>query len=66
MKNKFDEVVGMFWGASLFIGALVCVIVGFNGNMRTDWIRAILVGGCVFLSVGLILHGIIILLRKDK
>ena len=66
MKNKFDEVVGLFWGASLFIGALVCFIVGFNGNMHTDWIKAGLVGACVFLSVGLILHGIIILLKKDK
>ena len=66
MKNKFDEVVGLFWGASLFMGALVCVIIGFGGNGSTDWLKAGLIGACVFLSAGLLLHGLIVLLRKEK
>ena len=61
MRNKFDEVIGLFWGAALFIGALVAVIIGFAGNMRSDWIFAGLVGVCVFLITGLMLQGIITL-----
>jgi len=66
MGKKFDEAVGLFWGASLFIGVLVSIIIGFNGNLRSDWIKAGLIGGCVFLITGLIAHGIMILIKKDK
>ena len=63
--NKFEEAKGLFWGASLFIGALTAVIMGFKGNMRSDWLFAILVGGGVFLICGLIAQGVITLLKKD-
>ena len=66
MKKKLDEAVGLFWGASLFIGVLVSIIIGFNGNLRSDWIKACLIGGCVFLITGLVFHGIITLIKKDK
>ena len=66
MKNKFNEVVGIFWGASLFIGVLVTLIIGFNGNYSSDWIKAVLIGICAFLIVGLIAQGIVTLMRKDK
>ena len=66
MKNKFEEAVGLFWGAALFIGALVSVVLGFNGNMRSDWIPSVLIGACVFLIMGLLFHGIIVLVKKDK
>ena len=66
MKNKFNEAVGLFWGASLFIGALVGIIIGFNGNGHSDWMRAGLIGACVFLIAGLIFHGIITLVKKEK
>jgi len=66
LKKKFDEAVGLFWGASLFIGALVSIIIGFNGNMKSDWLQACLIGGFVFLIIGLISHGIITLIKKDK
>ena len=66
IMKKYDEAVGLFWGAALFIGAFVCVIIGFNGNMSSDWIKAGLAGVCVFLSTGLISQGIIALIKKDK
>ena len=63
--NKFDEAKGLFWGASLFVGALTAIIMGFSGNMRSDWLFAILVGGCTFLISGLIAQGVITLIKKD-
>ena len=66
MNNKFNEVVGLFWGASLFAGALTSIIIGFRGNLRSDWIEAVLIGTCVFLIAGLISQGIITLNKKDK
>ena len=71
MKNKYNnktqEAIGLFWGAALFIGVLVSVIIGFRGNMRSDWLFAVLVGGCVFLAVGLMAQGTITILKeKDE
>ena len=63
--SKFEEAKGLFWGASLFAGALTAVILGFRGNMRSDWLFAALAGGCVFLFFGLIAQGIITLLGRD-
>ena len=63
--NKFNEVAGLFWGASLFIGVLVAIILGFRGNLRSDWIGAALIGVCVFLIVGLIAQGIVTLAKKE-
>jgi len=62
--NKYDEAKGLFWGASLFVGALRAVIIGFKGNMRSDWLPAILVGGCTFLICGLVAQGVITLLKR--
>jgi hypothetical protein len=64
--KKYDESIGMFWAAALFIGALVGIIIGFDGNTYIDWIKACLVAVCVFLSTGLIFHGIVALIKKDK
>ena len=64
--KKYDEAIGLFWAAALFIGVLVGIIIGFNGNMYIDWIKACLVGVCVFLSIGLIFHGIVALIKKDN
>ena len=65
MKNKFDEAIGLFWGASLFIGVLVGVTVGFKGNLRSDWGEAVLIGSCVFFIMGLISQGVITLMKKN-
>jgi len=62
--SKFEEAKGLFWGASLFVGALVAVIMGFSGNRHSDWLFAGIIGGLVFLICGLIVQGIITLLKK--
>jgi len=64
--SKFDEATGLFWGAALFFGALVTIIIGFKGNMRSDWLFAILTGGCAFLFCGLVAQGVLTLIKKDK
>ena len=64
--SKFEEAKGLFWGASLFIGALIAVIIGFGGNGHSDWIFAGIAGGLVFLTCGLISQGILTLLKKEK
>jgi len=66
MKQKYGAAIGVFWGASLFIGALTAVIIGFSGNGRSDWIFAGIVGILVFLIAGLIIQGIITLLSKEE
>jgi hypothetical protein len=63
--SKFDKAEGLFWGASLFIGALTAINMGFRGNMHSDWLFAILVGGCAFLIIGLVAQGVIALVKKD-
>jgi len=65
MKQKYGAAIGVFWGASLFTGVLVAVIIGFRGNGRSDWIFAGIIGILVFLITGLIIQGIITLLAKD-
>ena len=65
MKAKFDEALGLLWGAALFIGAAVSIIIGFRGKLL-GWIKAFLIGGCTFLITGLIFQGILTLLKKDK
>lgn len=64
MGNKFDTAIGYFWGAALFVGALVAVVMGFAGNGGSDWVQAGLTGGLVFLITGLVLSGIITLFKK--
>jgi hypothetical protein len=62
-NNKYLEAIGIFWGASLFLGALVAVIIGFT---RLNWIFAGITGGLSFLAFGLIIQGIITLLQKTE
>ncbi|BAK56578.1 hypothetical protein SFBM_0808 [Candidatus Arthromitus sp. SFB-mouse-Japan] len=62
--GKVDSSIGAFWGASLFVGVLVTVIIGKNGNGRSDWLWAILIGVIVFLIIGLTIQGILTLLKK--
>jgi len=64
--SKFDEAQGLFWGAALFIGALISLIIGFRGNMKSDWLFAILVGVCVFLAVGLVMQGVVSLFKNNS
>ena len=64
MGNKFDKAIGYFWGASLFIGALVAAIMGFAGNMSSDWVQAIITGFLVFLILGLAFSGVVTLFKK--
>ena len=65
--NKFTEASGLFWGASLFMGALASIIILIrSGPMLYGLIVALLIGSCVFLTTGLIFQGIVTLLKKDK
>ncbi|MCL2565155.1 MAG: hypothetical protein FWE24_05015 [Defluviitaleaceae bacterium] len=63
-RNKYDEATGLFWGASLFVGALIGLIIGFNGNLHSDWWFAALIGLCSFLACGLVAQGVLALVRK--
>jgi len=62
--NKFDEAIGLFWGAALFIGALTAVISGFSCNDGFVWLPAVLIGAFTFLSLGLIFQGVLTLIKK--
>ena len=64
--DKFEEAKGLFWGASLFVGVLTAVIMGFRGNMHSDWLFSALVGLCAFLICGLVAQGVLTLIKKDK
>jgi hypothetical protein len=79
MKDKYNKMIGLFWGAALFIGVLVSVIIGFRGNRHLDWLRAVVVGIrdsdwllavvvgiCVFLILGLVAQGLVSLFKKDR
>lgn len=65
MNFKIQSAIGLFWAASLFIGILVGVLIGFKGNGKLNWIFAILVGTLVFLILGLVIQGILTLFYKD-
>ena len=64
-SSKFGSAIGAFWGASLFLGALLAVIIGFTGSGGRNWLFAGIVGALAFFSCGLILQGIITLLKKE-
>ncbi|MEG0250861.1 MAG: hypothetical protein RR561_07920 [Peptostreptococcus sp.] len=61
VENKYNTAIGVFWGASFFLGALISILLLFGGN---NWIKSILVGACVFLMVGLSIQGFITLFSK--
>jgi len=63
MKNKFEEAIGLFWGAALFLGALVAFIC-YSVITVHLW-QAITIGVLSFLIVGLIMQGILTLNKKD-
>lgn len=65
MNFKIQSAIGLFWAASLFIGILVGVLIGFKGNGKLNWIFAILVGTLVFFILGLVIQGILTLFYKD-
>lgn len=65
MNFKIQSAIGLFWAASLFIGILVGVLIGFKGNGKLNWIFAILVGTLVFLILGLVIQGILTLFYKE-
>ena len=61
--NKYNEAIGLFWGASLFLGGLISVFVGFSSS---NWVFGGIVGGLSFLICGLVVQGIITLMQKTK
>ena len=65
--NKYDTAIGLFYAVSLFIGALIGLILGLMLNADTwqGWIVPAIVGLLSFLILGLLSHGIITLVRKD-
>ncbi len=66
--NKYDTAIGLFYAVSLFIGAMVSfilILVNKPGTWQT-WLIPIVIGLLVFLIFGLMIHGIITLLRKDQ
>jgi hypothetical protein len=67
-KSNLDEARGAFWGASLFIGAFIAVMIGFNGNGHSDWLFAGIAGVLSFLILGLVQQGVISLIagKADK
>jgi hypothetical protein len=62
--SKVDEAIGLLWGASLFTGILAAALIGFQGNLSSDWIFASIVGLCTFLILGLTLQAILELKSK--
>lgn len=63
--NKIDSAIGTFWGAFLFIGILVTILIGRKGNGRSDWFWAVIIGGLVFLIGGLLTQGVLTLFKKS-
>lgn len=63
MNNKYNEAMGIFWGASFFLGVLAALITTIKGQI---WIVSILIGVCVFLVAGLTVQGIITLIKKES
>lgn len=62
MNNKYSEAIGVFWGASVFIGILSAVIIGINIQ---NWLLSGIIGLCIFLILGLSIQGIITLIKKQ-
>lgn len=65
--NKYDTAIGIFYAASVFIGAMAAIILLLLNKPTTwvSWAIPIVIGLLVFLILGLIMHGIITLVRKD-
>jgi len=64
MENKFEEAAGLFWGASVFVGGLIAVLLGFLTS--TGWIFSGVVGVLSFLIIGLVTNGILKLVSKRR
>lgn len=63
MKNKYEQSIAIFWGASFFLGILTAILTTINGQ---NWIVSTLVGICIFLVVGLTIQGIITLIKNEN
>lgn len=65
--SKYDTAIGLFYAASVFIGGMVSVILLLLNKPTTwiSWLIPFVIGLLVFLILGLIMHGIITLIRKD-
>ncbi|MCL2078572.1 MAG: hypothetical protein FWH17_01870 [Oscillospiraceae bacterium] len=61
-NGKYRKSALLFWGAAFFIGLLVSVVISYNGYHSFE---ALVIGICVFMAIGLILQGIIMVIRKD-
>ncbi|QIL46858.1 helix-turn-helix transcriptional regulator [Vagococcus coleopterorum] len=67
MPNKYDTAIGLFYGVSLFIGLASSGLMIYFGNFSTvSILLSIGTGLVVFLILGLLIHGIITLVRKDQ
>jgi len=64
MNNKFEQAIGAFWGAALFLVATMVLISIFVFAVKV--IVAITIGVVFFLALGLIIQGIITLCKKDS
>lgn len=62
-ENKYGSAIGAFWGASLFLGALLAVILIFVG---IGWLFSVIIGALTFLTCGLLVQGIVTLFKKEN
>lgn len=63
MKNKYEQSIAIFWGASFFLGILTALLTIAKDQIL---IVSILIGTCVFLISGLTVQGIITLIKKEN
>lgn len=63
MSTKYSEALGIFWGASLFAGVFVGLLL-YMFQFEILW--AILCGGSIFLMFGMMIQGILMLMDKEK
>ncbi|HEY4399353.1 MAG TPA: helix-turn-helix transcriptional regulator [Lactobacillaceae bacterium] len=67
--TKYDVAIGVFYGAALFLGVIVTLVLGFYATPAhtwADWGIAALFGGLSFLFIGLLSHGVITLFSKEN
>ncbi|MDT2814860.1 helix-turn-helix transcriptional regulator [Vagococcus carniphilus] len=66
--NKYDTAIGLFYAVSLFVGMMVSLLLVVLKKPETwqMWAIVVAIGLLVFLILGLTIHGIITLIRKDE
>ena len=64
--NKYDMAIGLFYAVGMFLGLGFFFVTGLIWNQPMVWGASFFGGICLFLVTGLLAHGIITLVRKDK